>query len=86
MRHDLSAARCSILNGLLICTKNASYSEMPRLTSHGNEHELRNVAKEYIALFLYKAPAKGITSQKNEEAFELDIFSCTTERMHWQEG
>lgn len=55
---------------------------MPRLTSRGNEHKLRNVAKEYIALFLYKAPAKGITLQENEEAFELDVFSCSTERMH----
>lgn len=80
MRHDLSAARCSILNGLLICTKNVKYSEMPRLTSRGNEHKLRNVAKEYIAFFLYKAPPKGITLQENEEAFELDGFFL----QHWE--
>lgn len=82
MQHDLSAARCSILNGLLICTKNSKYSEMPRLTLRGNEHKPRNVAKECRALFLYKAPAKGITLQENEETFESDFFSFTIEKFH----
>lgn len=73
-RHGLSAASCSVLNGLLIWTKNAEYSEMPRLTPSDNEHKLKNVAEEYIALFLYKASTKGITLQDNELAFELDVF------------
>lgn len=47
---------------------------MARLAPSDNEHKLRNVAKEYIAIFLYKASAKGITLQDNEEAFELDAF------------
>lgn len=47
---------------------------MPRLTLRGNEHKPRNIAKEYRALFLYKAPAKGITLQENEETFKSDFF------------
>lgn len=83
MAFQLLAAQ--VLNFLLIWAKNAEYSETPSLAPSDNEYKPRNVAKEYVVLFLYKA--KGIILKDNEKAFELDFFfSCSTEGMHWQEG